>query len=79
MNVLVAFHRDLSRFSKGKYYNEAEPDMTPDQWKEEFWGRQKYEDLLSIKKKWDPENRFTCNECIGSDWVPDKAGVIGRR
>ncbi|KAF6038970.1 hypothetical protein EB796_002713 [Bugula neritina] len=62
------FHEDLARFSSGKYYNEAEPDMAPHR-KKEFWSDSAYEKLVDIKKAWDPQNIFTCNQCIGSDWM----------
>jgi len=58
---VVEFHEDLARFSSGKYYNEAEPDMAPSQWKKEFWSDSAYEKLVDIKKAWDPQNIFTCN------------------
>jgi len=43
--------------------------MAPAQWKKEFWSDSAYEKLVDIKKAWDPQNIFTCNQCIGSDWM----------
>ena len=37
---------------------------------EEFW-RGKYGKLLSIKKKWDPKNLFTCFQCVDSGKGPN--------
>jgi len=70
-------HADLAPFSRGKYYNEAENDMSPEQWKKEFWGADMYAQLLNIKKQWDPLNKFTCAQCVGSDWDPATDAVIG--
>lgn len=50
--------------------------MTPEQWKKEFWGDEMYAKLLRIKKKWDPLNKFSCNECVGSDWDPQTEDVV---
>lgn len=77
MFVLTELHADLEPYSRGKYYNEAEPDMSPEKWKKEFWGLDMYDKLLRIKKQWDPRNRFTCNQCVGSDWDPATDDIIG--
>lgn len=80
--MLTDFHSEVSRYSKGKYYNEAEDDMTPAQWKKEYWGDDGdiYNKLMLIKKAWDPRNMFTCHQCLGSDWDPaqDTGGVFGK-
>ena len=72
VTLIADFHKDLSRYSYGKYYNEAEPDLTAAEWKSQFWGDDIYNKLMVIKKKWDPQNTFTCPECLGFDWVPPK-------
>ncbi|KAF8599094.1 FAD-binding domain-containing protein [Ceratobasidium sp. AG-I] len=46
------------------YFNEADP-LEP-QWKKAFFGSH-YDRLLSIKRKLDPQNLFTCNRCVGWD------------
>lgn len=51
----------------GTYFNEANP-YEPD-WKETFWGLEKYEKLLKIKKKVDPEGLLMCNRCVGTNIV----------
>lgn len=38
-----------------------------DDWKEAGWGKENYEILLGLKKKWDPDKRFWCRHCVGSD------------
>lgn len=40
-----------------------EPD-----WEKVFWG-DKYERLVSIKRKVDPTSLFVCNRCVGGDLV----------
>eukprot|EP01135_Chromosphaera_perkinsii_P006084 Nk52_evm2s392 gene=Nk52_evmTU2s392 len=35
--------------------------------KERFWGKDVYDKLLATKRKYDPENMFWCDYCIGSD------------
>jgi len=32
-----------------------------------FCGGKQYENLLAIKKKFDPENRLWCTPCMGGD------------
>ncbi len=47
----------------GSYVNETdyfEPD-----WQQSFWG-ENYPRLLAIKRKYDPDNLFTCHHCVGS-------------
>ncbi|GFG24993.1 FAD binding domain protein [Aspergillus udagawae] len=50
----------------GTYVNEASP-YEP-KWQRVFWGN-KYERLLSIKKRVDPTQLFVCNRCVGTDLV----------
>ena len=50
----------------GAYFNEAdyfEPD-----WQENFWGKENYDRLLSVKTTWDPEGLFYCHNCVGSEF-----------
>ncbi|XP_050397596.1 uncharacterized protein LOC126815736 [Patella vulgata] len=54
----------LKGFGGGIYFNEPTENVT--EWKTEFWG-DNYNRLLSIKQKWDPDNFFTCEKCVGSD------------
>ena len=51
---------------KGQYYSECDDDLPPGQWQKEFWGNETYSQLLNIKKKYDPDNHFTCLQCVGS-------------
>ncbi|WAR20986.1 ZEB1-like protein [Mya arenaria] len=53
----------------GMYLNEPRKDNP--YWKEDFWGTENYEGLLLIKRRYDPDNFFTCHHCVGSD-VMDK-------
>ncbi|KAL2818747.1 hypothetical protein BDW59DRAFT_181875 [Aspergillus cavernicola] len=50
----------------GTYVNEANP-YEPD-WQRVFWG-DKYERLVSIKRRVDPTHLFVCNRCVGGDLV----------
>ena len=52
---------------KGQYYSECDDDLPPGQWQKEFWGNKTYSRLLNIKKKYDPDNHFTCLQCVGSN------------
>lgn len=54
----------LSTFGDGQYPNEAGKDVV--HWQQEFWGSN-YKRLLAIKHQWDPDNFFTCRECVGSE------------
>ena len=50
----------------GSYVNETdyfEPD-----WQRALWG-ENYPKLLEIKRRYDPENRFSCHHCVGSEGV----------
>lgn len=51
---------DNSYFAESAYYHPG------DSWKQRYWGP-KYEKLLAIKKKYDPDNFFWCHNCVGSD------------
>ncbi len=48
----------------GSYANEA--DYFEPNWQQSFWGPN-YSKLLDIKRKYDPDNFFTCHHCIGSE------------
>ncbi|KAH8697409.1 FAD binding domain protein [Talaromyces proteolyticus] len=50
----------------GTYVNEANP-YEPN-WQQVFWG-DKYQRLLSIKKRVDPTNLLVCNRCVGTDII----------
>jgi FAD/FMN-containing dehydrogenase len=61
MQPLVAITPDA-----GSYVNETdyfEPD-----WQRSFWGENDPR-LLAIKRTYDPDNRFTCHHCVGSEGV----------
>ena len=68
---------ELLKYGEGVYYNEPAYDL-PD-WKNLFWGGI-YDKLLTIKRRWDPDNFLWCHHCIGSDVqntgaVPAKCAV----
>lgn len=51
---------------RGQYFSECDDDLLPGVWQEQFWG-DSYPRLLEIKRKYDPDNHFTCKQCVGSD------------
>ena len=58
------FSEKIRKFGDGGYLN---IDYLPSQdWKVDFWGEH-YVDLLKVKIKYDPDNLFYCNHCVGSD------------
>jgi hypothetical protein len=64
---------DLSPGS-GTYMNEGNPNQVD--WKESFYGSN-YNELLNIKKKWDPSGVFYTHTGVGSDsWVQDNQGRL---
>ena len=58
------FASELYKMGKNTYYNEPDLDVT--EWKNEFWAPH-YEQLEAAKRKYDPDNFFTCKKCVGSD------------
>lgn len=62
-NNWVAALRELAPDS-GAYLNEADPNE-PD-WQTAFYGAN-YQTLLSIKKKYDPDNIFYAKTAVGSE------------
>jgi hypothetical protein len=61
----------------GAYMNEADP--TNLEWKNDYFGEERYERLLSVKKWWDPKEVFWCRSCVRSDlweWT-EGDGVLG--
>ena len=50
---------------RGQYFSECDDDLGPGVWQEQFWG-DSYPRLLEIKRKYDPDNHFTCKQCVGS-------------
>ena len=58
------FEPKLREYGMGIYGNEENKDCVGCDWKGEFWGNN-YERLLAVKKKWDPEQVFWCNHCVG--------------
>lgn len=58
-------------YQSSSYANEAHPNEN--NWKEKFYGPKFiYDQLKSIKGKYDPLGLFICNTCVGSeDWTAD--------
>lgn len=48
----------------GAYFGESAFEMYD--WKQRYWGDH-YENLLAVKRQYDPANLFWCHNCVGSD------------
>ncbi|XP_014667971.1 PREDICTED: uncharacterized FAD-linked oxidoreductase ARB_02478-like [Priapulus caudatus] len=73
---LLNFFKDewnpmMSKYGRGVYYNE--PGFELPNYADDFWGP-KYDRLLEIKKKHDPNNVFNCNQCVGWEKVATGSG-----
>jgi hypothetical protein len=51
----------------GAYCNYIDPLLTD--WQHEFYGGN-YDELVRIKKEWDPDNHFHFQQAVGSDFQP---------
>merc|ERR1711862_828974 len=49
---------------RGSHNNEG--DYTELAWQDRYWGSN-YEELLRTKLKYDPDNIFSCHQCVGSE------------
>lgn len=47
---------------EGSYSNEADPKLA--NWENEFWGQEKFSRLQRIKRAWDGEGLFHCEQCV---------------
>ena len=65
-NLVHEYEPKLREYGLGIYSNEENPDCVDCDWKYQFWGDH-YDKLLSVKQKWDPNQVFWCNHCVGSD------------
>ena len=72
-NIAEDLTKQLIKFGRGTYLNEASPYL-PD-WKTAYWGGH-YDRLLAIKNVWDPDNIFTCHHCVGSD-IQTQPNLVG--
>lgn len=52
--------------TRGQYFSECDDELPPGEWQKQFWGQSNYDRLLTIKRKYDPDNHFTCKQCVGS-------------
>ena len=53
---------DWLSFSEASYFSESTYN-TPN-WQQRYWGKN-YEQLLAVKKAYDPESQFWCHHCVG--------------
>lgn len=69
INWYKSFGNKLYTIGDGVYFNE--PDFTLANWKVEYWGDMgRYNKLLAVKQKYDPNHAFWCHHCVGSDIAP---------
>ena len=60
-------HKILMPLGNGGIYLN-QPWFNAPNWKRNFWGSESvYERLLKVKHQVDPDNFFTCHQCVGSD------------
>ncbi|KAJ5502599.1 hypothetical protein N7463_005473 [Penicillium fimorum] len=60
----------------GAYLNEADPNQRD--WQQAFYG-DNYDDLLGIKRKYDPDSRFYASKAVGSEaWTVTENGRLCR-
>ena len=57
----------FQQYGIGIYTNEENMNCDGCDWKQQFWSLGHYDRLLKIKQKWDPNQVFWCNHCVGSD------------
>ena len=57
----------FNEYGIGIYTNEENKDCDNCNWKKQFWSMDHYQRLLNIKQRWDPNQVFWCNHCVGSD------------
>lgn len=61
---MIDMNKKIRNFGDGSYPNESTGKSAT--WKSDFWGSN-YDRLAQIKKTWDPDNVFMCNQCVGWD------------
>ncbi|KAL7895145.1 hypothetical protein HDV63DRAFT_382034 [Trichoderma sp. SZMC 28014] len=66
----------IYKIGANSYFSESSYVMHG--WTERYWGKERYEKLLALKKKYDKGDRLWCHHCVGDD--PDDAygDVLGR-
>lgn len=62
LDLVNSYQNKLYTFGDGMYPNEAGSNVPS--FSTHFWGSN-YGRLLEIKQEWDPDNTFTCLECVG--------------
>ena len=53
-------------YSLGEHSYFSESAYVMPDWRYRYWGK-KYDQLLAIKRKYDPEGFFYCRHCVGAD------------
>lgn len=61
-----ASEEGMYSFAENSYFGESSYTHQGDSWKQRYWGSH-YEELLSVKKKYDPERLFWCHHCVGAE------------
>jgi hypothetical protein len=61
----------------GSYF--AETDYFESDFAGSYWGAQKYQKLLAVKDKYDPDGLFVCHHCVGSERWTEESDLNCRR
>ena len=67
INAASANEESMRRFGYNVYPNEENENCENCDWKQLFWGNEKYNRLLQIKQRCDSQNVFWCAHCVASD------------
>jgi ribonuclease T2 len=65
--VLLLEYPGSESLSLNTYFSESAYEMPGTSWRERYWGKDKYQKLLSVKNKFDPQGLLWCHHCVGSE------------
>jgi ribonuclease T2 len=75
--ALLVEYPGSESLSPNAYFSESSYDMPGTSWRERYWGEGKYQKLLSVKNKYDPQGLLWCHHCVGSE--DEDEGAADRR
>jgi len=65
--ALLLEYPGCESLSLDTYFSESPYEMPGTSWQERYWGEGRYQKLLSIKNKFDPQGILWCHHCVGSE------------
>jgi hypothetical protein len=65
--VLLLEYPGSESLSLNTYFSESSYELPGTSWRERYWGKDKYQKLLSVKNKFDPQGLLWCHHCVGSE------------